>query len=118
MAKYIRQERGKMTDRELLAEGYLLADTQIIALTAEVVELKKQIVELHAELEPLRRQAVFLSTCCDAEDDRMYHAADQTWWHRDGLRWHSASAPAIASQMQVLAAVYQSTTHREKRIAL
>ena len=35
----------------------------------------------------------FADTCCDKPEDRMWHAADNTWWRRVGNRWVSAEAP-------------------------
>jgi hypothetical protein len=38
-------------------------------------------------------QSRFSATCCDAPDDRMYHAEDKTWWRRVGNEWKAAEPP-------------------------
>ncbi len=37
--------------------------------------------------------ARFATTFCDHPNDRMWHAADNTWWKRVGNRWEYAEPP-------------------------
>lgn len=41
----------------------------------------------------LMKEDTLLTTCCDQPDDRMFHAADKTWWKRVGNRWEAAGPP-------------------------
>jgi len=38
-------------------------------------------------------KAKFGENCCNSPDDRMFHAADNTWWKRVGNEWKSAEPP-------------------------
>jgi len=39
----------------------------------------------------------FANTFCDDPLDRMWHAADNTWWKRVGNSWQSAEQPPFTS---------------------
>ena len=41
---------------------------------------------------------------CDAPEDRLYHAADRTWWRRDGTRLVAAESPAESLGLKLAAA--------------
>lgn len=49
--------------------------------------------DLLCELVRALEAAQFANTCCDKREDRMWHAADNTWWRRVGNRWLSAEPP-------------------------
>lgn len=49
--------------------------------------------QLTTELKRILAQAEFAKTCCDKPEDRMYHAADGTWWKRVGDEWRIADPP-------------------------
>lgn len=49
--------------------------------------------QLTTELKRILIQAKFAETCCDKPEDRMYHAADDTWWERVGNEWRIADPP-------------------------
>jgi len=55
-------------------------------------------IELNSYIEVIQELvnlAEFSKTCCDKPEDRMWHAADNTWWKRVGNDWKTADPPAI-----------------------
>ncbi len=56
---------------------------QALCPTDTFVATLREVVEL----------ARLARTCCDKPEDRMWRAADNTWWRRDGPRWIAAGPP-------------------------
>lgn len=48
---------------------------------------------LLTELEQVQQAIWFLNRVCDAPDDRLYRARDDSWWKREGLTWRQADPP-------------------------
>lgn len=66
-------------------------------------------------LEDLQADARFARTCCDSPADRMWHAADNTWWRREGSRWVAANPPsAIACYDGLAEIIYERDSLRRE----
>ena len=46
-----------------------------------------------AEINVWRDKVRFSDSCCDKPEDRLYHAADKTWWKREGMEWKRSEPP-------------------------
>jgi hypothetical protein len=80
----------------LVVKKIVLVHTRIIR-QFKLPGMPWEAIATKADLRRLLTLSEFAETCCDAPEDRMYHAKDGTWWtcveENGAIQWVAADPP-------------------------